>query len=117
MLMCIVLSTTGVVCFLLCVVRSASEAEPSGLAVSVGGTPGYQSSSMWHGVACLLDGWGLPHEYGATLGPVKGLEEILMSLSSAHKGGVVNKQQQRLPGHCCVQMKFICGQDGDRAGT
>lgn len=43
MLMCIVLSITGVVCFLLCVVRSASEAEPSGLALSVGGTPGHQS--------------------------------------------------------------------------
>lgn len=72
---------------------------------------------MWHEVACLLDEWGLPHEYGAILGTVKGLEEILMSLSLAHKGGVANKQQQRLPGHCCVQLKFISGQDGYQAGT
>lgn len=77
---------TGVACFLLCVVRSASKAEPSRLGVSLGGIPGHQSSSMWHGIACLLDEWGPPHEYGGTLGTVKALEDILMSLSLAHKG-------------------------------
>lgn len=61
--------------------------EPSRLGVSLGGIPGHQSLSMWHGIACLLDEWGPPYEYGGTLGTVKGLEDILMSLSITHKGG------------------------------
>lgn len=45
---------------LLWVVRHATQAEPSGLGVSVGGILDWQSSSVRCEVASLLDDWGLP---------------------------------------------------------
>lgn len=64
---------------LLCVLRQATKVESTGLGVSVGGIPGWHSSSMRYGVACLLDKWGSPHEYRGAIETVKGLEENLRS--------------------------------------
>jgi hypothetical protein len=36
-------------------------------------------------VACLLDEWNPPQEYGVALKTVKGLEEVLQSLRLAHR--------------------------------
>lgn len=44
-------------------VRHATEAEPSGLGVSVGGIPAWRSWPVWYRMACWLDEWHPPCKY------------------------------------------------------
>lgn len=57
----------------------------------MGEIPDWQSST-WYGVACLLNGWGLPGEYGNPLRTADGLEQILQALGVVCIIGVVHQQ-------------------------
>lgn len=92
----------GVAWFLLWGVRRATKDESSELGVSVGEIPAWQCLTMWYRVACPLDEWGPPCEYGDSLTTVNGLEESFQSLRLVHKSRDYGQQRQGLPGHCCV---------------
>lgn len=110
---------TGVAGFLLCVERPASETVPSAFSSVCGRNPRIPVFiyAAWGGVPTAWVGpitwiWRYPRNskrYGGHFDVFK--------LSTQRWGGVVNRQQQRLPGHCCVQLKVVCGKDGDHAGT
>lgn len=68
----------------------------------MGETPAWQSLTVWYGVACPLDGWGPPREYGDSLTRVTGLEESFQSLRLVRKSRDYGQQRQRVPGHCCA---------------
>ena len=44
--------------------RPGTRVKPNRQIESVGKIPGWQSASKWYKVACLIDQWGLPCEYG-----------------------------------------------------
>lgn len=92
----------GVAWFLLWGMRHATKDEPSGLGVSMGEIPAWQSLTVWYRVACPLDEWGPPCEYGDSLTTVNGLEESFQSLRLVHRSRDYGQQWQRLPGHCCA---------------
>lgn len=98
------LSCVVCICVPLCYeeVHGSPKVEPLGLGVSVGGILGCQSSSVWRGVACLIDELGPPGppcDYRDVLKTVKSSEKILRSLRSE---STLIKQLRRLLDRGCV---------------